>query len=70
MKLIFNDTTIKANTDIVPPAPQDFPGKLVLKDLDMEDVEEGWNTMIVIGFMILFRVIAYIYSRYMHTGKK
>lgn len=70
MHLIYGDLVIRKNLDIVPPAEKDFSGELVLEDLDIEDADEFWNYIFVIGFIIVFRIIAHIYSRYKHTGKK
>lgn len=70
MHLVYKNLTVKKNLEIVPPALEDFPGELILKDLDIEDADEFLNFIYIIGFMILFRLISYLYSRYKHTGKK
>jgi len=36
----------------------------------MNDIDFGYNVLILIGFIFVFRIIGAIYSHYKHTGKK
>lgn len=65
-----NNITIKKDLDISPPAPFDFPGKAILKDYSMDDVNGGANYLIIIGFILAFRLIAITYSYFKHTGDR
>lgn len=66
----YRDKTIEKNMEIVPPAENDFSGNLVLKDLDMEDADVAVNILIMVAFIVVFRLVAFTYSHFKHTGKK
>ena len=69
MYIEFAGRVIGADLNAVPPSPQDFSGKLVLKSFDFEDQDVWQNMAVMAVMMLIYRALAMIWSHIFHHGK-